>query len=93
MSDASKALLVLILFIVFCAGGIVGRQTTLKLGHEYLQGCNDLPMSFEHRFGECYLSMLCHNCLERERVPGVTSGLSICWEETNMDEHMEIFGR
>lgn len=50
-------------------------------------------MSFAHRFGECSLSMPCAQCLEREQVPGVTSGLEFCWEETDMDTHMEIFGR
>jgi len=48
-------------------------------------------MSFEHRWGECALSMFCAQCLNDHE--GLNSSLSVCWEQTNMDGHMEIFGR
>lgn len=49
------------------------------------------PMSFEHRWGECTLHLVCHSCLEQNDF--LNSSLDLCWEQTDMDRHMEIFGR
>ena len=48
------------------------------------------PLTFSHRWGICTLSLSCASCLDRhERL---NSSLSICWEEMDMDRHVEIFG-
>ena len=88
---ARLALLNIAIAILAIVGWLLFFQATITI--DTLESQPTPTMSFEHRWGECALSMHCANCLERERQPGITSGLEVCWEETGMDEHMEIFGR
>lgn len=91
MSGSRLALFNALIAILAIVGWLLFAQASATI--DVLESRPTPTMSFAHKWGECSLSMFCAQCLEREQVPGVTDGLTVCWEETDMDEHMEIFGR
>ncbi len=83
------AILNIFISIMAIIGWLLLFNTNLAL--ESVRSQPTPTMSFEHRWGECTLHMRCDSCLnDYQRL---NSSLSVCWEQTNMDRHMEIFGR
>ncbi len=50
------------------------------------------PLTFSHRWGICALDIRCQKCLYDEH-DGLNKMLDVCWQQHEMDKHVEIFGR
>lgn len=89
VTAARLALLNIAISILAIVGWLLFFQASSTI--ETIHSQPTPTMSFEHRWGECTLHLWCDKCLNNYQR--LNSSLSVCWEQTNMDRHMEIFGR